>query len=419
MFEPEAPTTYPGRTRERGRPVRPGKTPAAPNVSATAWAADVITTRMEMCALLDEWRALFDDCGSRNPFADPTWVLTWVEHFVADGNLFVVVLRDGGRLCCVAPFYRRRIGYGSVRLARSLQLIGAIEHVVLTDRPQILVRPEHSRRAIRRVLEVIQRDTGWDWAEVSLAADQGWFEPAWIDGDSAAKCYAVHKTSRPSVGFELPADVDALRSGLKRNLCESMRRARNRLKRADPEWKIEIVDDPAQFADALDGLMKLHGARASMADKIEHADVFAAEIDRTFVCDALMQMARQGKAEALFVEAGGRRVAGLMTLLTPSAVYFSFSGVDPEWWSFSAVTLLQWEAVCRAVASGRTYADLSVGVDVAKMRWTEAIEIHPEFVVVAGRARSEIAFGAYFVVAAAARLLRERARFRRSSRSSQ
>ncbi len=369
--------------------------------------AEVLTTRRELYALLDDWRALFDDCGCRNPFADPSWVLTWVEHFVADGNLFVVVLRDRGRLCCVAPFYRRRIGYGFVRLARSLHLIGAVEHVVLTDRPQILVHPGHARRAIRRVIEVIQSDAGWDWAEVMLAADQGWFEPAWIDVDSpskaVAKAYMVHKTSRPSVSFEVPAEVDALRSGLKRNLRESLRRARNRLKRADPEWKIEIVNDPAQFADAIDSLMKLHGARASMTGKIEHADMFAETIDRTFVCDALMQMARDGRAEALFVEAGGRRVAGLMTLLTPDSVYFSFSGVDPEWWSFSAVTLLQWEAVCRAVASGRTHADLSVGVDVAKMRWTETIEIHPEFVVVAGRARSEIVFGAYFVAAAAAR----------------
>ena len=102
-----------------------------------------------------------------------------------------------------------------------------------------------------------------------------------------------------------------------------------------------------------------------------------------------------------------------MTLLAPDAVYLCFSGVDPEWWSFSAVTLLQWEAVRRAVTSGRSYADLSVGVDVAKLRWSGSVAVHPEFVVVAGRPRSELAFGVYFLAATAARFARERGRFSR------
>ena len=78
---------------------------------------------------------------------------------------------------------------------------------------QILARGSHDRRAVRRVLEVIQADTGWDWVELSLAADQGWFEPNWIDASSAAKPFVVHKTSRPSVGMELPGDLDALQAG--------------------------------------------------------------------------------------------------------------------------------------------------------------------------------------------------------------
>ncbi len=235
----------------------------------------------------------------------------------------------------------------------------------------------------------------------------------------ASKPFVIHKTSRPSVGFELPADAEALRAGLKRNLRESLRRARNRLNRTDTDWKVEVVSKPEGFAAAIHSLMDLHEARASMAGKIAHADMFANGIDRAFVSDVLMRMVREGNAEALFVEADGRRVAGLMTLLTPDAVYFCFSGVDPKWWSFSAVTLLQWESVSRAVAAGRTYADLSVGIDVAKMRWSESVSTHPEFIVVAGRPRSELAFGAYFLAAAGARAVRERGRFRRPRRGAE
>lgn len=415
MFEPDVPTSV---AERRAGPDTSAVGPAPLAVEALgvdALGVEVLTTFSEARGLFDEWKTLFRESGSRNPFTDPTWLLAWAEHFVGGNDLFVVAVRDRGRLCCVAPFYRRRLGRGPVTLARSLQLLGAVEHVVLTERPQILTGGERDRRVVRRVLEVIQADDGWDWTELSLAGEQGWFDPSWIDASSAAKPFVVHKTSRPSVGMRLPADLDALQSGLKRNLRESLRRARNRLNRTGAPWRIEVVTEAAQFGEAIESLMELHGARAAMSDTVAHDDMFVDGGDRDFARDVLSRLAREGSAEALFLEVDGHRVAGLMTLLAPDAVYMCFSGVEPEWWSFSAVTLLQWEAVGRAVSAGRTYADLSVGVDVAKLRWSAAVVIHPEFFVVAGRRRSRLAFAAYFLAAAAARARRERGHFRRNT----
>ena len=304
----------------------------------------------------------------------------------------------------MAPFHRRRIGKGPLRFARSLQLLGAVEHVVLTDRPQILTGGASDRRALRRVVQMIQTDTDWDWFELPLAADQGWFEPNWIDASSPASrssCRTVAPIGRDGIPDNLVRSVGA------RRICESLRHARNRLNRG-AAWRIEVVSDPADFDAAVERMMALHGRRAAIRDTVAHADVFAHAVDRDFPRDALVRMAGERRAEALFVNVDGRHVAGLMTLLTPTCVSMCFSGVEPDWWSYSAVTLLQWEAVRRAVAAGRTYADFSVGVDVAKLRWSEKVSIHPEFVVVSGRRRSEIAFGAYFVAAAAARAMRAR-----------
>jgi hypothetical protein len=163
MFEPEVSAAV---ADPRGA-VRGG------DVVPASLTVEVFESVADAQQLADDWEALFFECKSRNPFVHPTWCLTWAEHFVKDGDLFVVAVRDRGELCCVAPLYRRRVGKGRARLARSLQLIGAVEHVVLTERSQILARGGHDRRAVRRVLEVIQADTAWDWVELALAADQG------------------------------------------------------------------------------------------------------------------------------------------------------------------------------------------------------------------------------------------------------
>jgi CelD/BcsL family acetyltransferase involved in cellulose biosynthesis len=129
-----------------------------------------------------------------------------------------------------------------------------------------------------------------------------------------------------------------------------------------------------------------------------------------FIRDVACAMARQGAAEVLFLTVEGVRVAGVLTLLTPRTTYFSFSGLDPEYWAYSAVTLLQWEAARRAVEAGRDRINLSVGPDVAKLRWSEEVHAHPEFVVVRRRRRSQSLFGVYWLASAAARVVRDRSR---------
>ena len=101
-----------------------------------------------------------------------------------------------------------------------------------------------------------------------------------------------------------------------------------------------------------------------------------------------------------------------LVLRAPTATYLGMSGVDSEWWNFSPVTLLQLRAAESAVERGDGEFNLSTGPAVAKLRWSEHVEQHPEFIVCGPRRSSRAAFSAYRVTAAAAAVRREAARHR-------
>jgi CelD/BcsL family acetyltransferase involved in cellulose biosynthesis len=375
---------------------------------------DVITTHAGLHAIENEWRTLATRSAPREPFADPAWSLAWADNFARPGSLFVVtVFGDDGHLSGIAPFHRTVAGPRLLPLGHRLELLGQSRSAGLLERPLMLAPPEQQRAVLRRVVETIATQASWDLAEVPLQSGQGWFEPHWLEVASPP-VFVAPKTTRASVGVELPDSASALRSSFKRNLRESLRRARNRLTKAAPGWDVEVVAQEDALGPALDELFALHGSRARMARKIRHGDLFDVPAHRTFAHDVVGRLAAEHAVEALFVRVDGRRIGGLLTFLAPDAVAWSFSGIDPEWWAHNVVTLLQLVSLERAIEAGRSYADLSVGIDVSKLRWSENVSVHPEFVLVRRRVRSELVAFPFFAAAAAARLARERGRHART-----
>jgi myo-inositol catabolism protein IolC len=319
---------------------------------------------------------------------------------VADTDVAVLAVRRTGRLIGVAPWYLRRIPAG----VRSVQLAGTVRHPALTELPQVVAAPGEHRSVLRAVVGYwCDRPTEWDWLELPVEHGKGWLEPEWIGADFVVR----HKTVRAAVVLPLPADVDTLRSTLKRNVNESIRRAGNRLDKSGQEWTISAYADEQGVADALPILRRLHRARAEVAGRRRHPDLLAQPEPFAFYADAVRRMAARGRAELLTVEVAGTAVAALLVLRAPGASYLAASGVDPAWWHVSPVTLLQWTAMCRAVARGDAEVNLSMGPDVAKLRWSEKVVPHMEFVVCGPRRRSRLLLTAYSALGVVAGMRRE------------
>jgi CelD/BcsL family acetyltransferase involved in cellulose biosynthesis len=201
--------------------------------------------------------------------------------------------------------------------------------------------------------------------------------------------------------------VPALHVGLKRNLLESTRRARNRLDRAGQPWVIVAHEHVDDIAATLPVLAQLHAARAQLTGRRSHPDQLGLGARRAFLGEALHAMAARRQAQILTLDVAGTPVAAQLVLTAPGGSYLGLSGVDPEWWHVSAVTLLQLHAAQLAVERGQAAFNLSVGPSVSKLRWSEQIRQHPEFIVCGPRWSSRLAFTGYRMLAAAAAVHRE------------
>jgi CelD/BcsL family acetyltransferase involved in cellulose biosynthesis len=366
----------------------------------------LISTFAEAKAIQAEWRQLYVASGSRNPFASPDWLMPWACHFVRERELAVHAVFRAGALVGVAPWYVRR----TPSLCR-VQLLGSGRHDALTELPQVLSAPSETRSVLRAVLGHWAQAPGkWDWLELPMLEDQGWFEPEWLTGALGTGGLVQHKVTRPSVVLPLPPDVPALHRLLKRNLVESIRRARNRLDRTGQPWTITTHAQAADVRQAMPVLAGLHAARAGLTDRQRHGDQLAEPARLAFLTEALAGMAQRGQAEILTLDVDGTAVAAQSVLRAPDATYLGVSGVDPAWWRFSPVTLLQLRVAESAIAHGHAEFNLSTGPGVAKLRWSEHVRQHPEFIVCSPRRSSRLAFMAYRVAATAAGVRREYAR---------
>src|SRR5579863_4061018 len=152
--------------------------------------------------------------------------------------------------------------------------------------------------------------------------------------------------------------------------------------------------------------------RAQLTGRKYHPDQLGLAARRAFLNEALSAMAARRQAQILTLDVAGTPVAAQLVLTAPDGSYLSLSGVDPQWWHVSPVTLLQLHAAQLAVEQGHATFNLSVGPSVSKLRWSEQVRQHPEFLVCGPRWSSRFAYTGYRMIAAAAAVHRESQRHR-------
>jgi CelD/BcsL family acetyltransferase involved in cellulose biosynthesis len=364
-----------------------------------------VTSLPEARAFAAEWAEFAETAGARSPFTHPDWLMPWAERFLSPSEqIWLLAARRHGQLVGVAPFYRRSWGPG---LAHSMELWGTGRHSDLIEVPEILLGQESPRTVARAlVTRLCTEVSGWDWATVPLA-NPLWLEPEWLP--RGGEVMVLAKTVRPCV--VLP--IDQSRPPVKRNLRESLRRARNRLDRSYPgAWSVSCATARPDLISALPDLARLHQDRSHLPGRKRHPNFVAQQADWSFLSAAVTASAERGGASIYRLLAHGDALAALLVLHTRDGTYFSLSGMSPEAWEFSPTTLLQGRAIDDAVALGHRWVNLSTGPDTAKLRWSETLELSAEFVLVPDRLYSRVAFAAFWQASAAAEIVRERNRHR-------
>jgi CelD/BcsL family acetyltransferase involved in cellulose biosynthesis len=352
------------------------------------------------------WAELFgQQPGVANPFCSPVWVTHWLRHYVPRQDQRILWVGDGAELVGVAPLYVQRIRVAGMPVAVRLTMAGSGRTTPL-ELPELLSAPGHERAVVRAVIQhSLTEDVAW--CEISLGRRHGWFPPAtsgtpgWVP-----VTFQRHQRARACVVLELADSWAMTRAGLKRNVKESLRRARNRLARDGRPWAVRHRHGADLDVAAVDRLMRLHAVRSAFGGSwARHTDAYADPAHRQLMRAVLPLLGAARQASIAELELGGRVVAAQLVLHAPGTLYFHSSGFEPDVWQLSPVTALQEAAIQAGIDDGARWVNFSPGPNEAKSRWSDGLHVVDDFAYGAG-GRPDLARYTAFTLAQEVRMLR-------------
>ena len=352
---------------------------------------------------VDDWDALYQlQSAPSNPFLSPTWVLCWYEHYSEPEDQHVILVRDDGSndLIGVAPMHRQLLRFGPVKFAHRLVSVGIGIGPNPYEVPGFLAHPERSRDVARAIVKETLGATS-DWCELAINPTQGWFEPEWTYGIDRPATFSCHQRPRACVILPLPDTWAELRSSLKRNIKESLRRSNNRLIKSGRQFSLHRRIGLEVTTEIVGRLLDLHRLRSENDQaSVHHPDAFADARSRSLLMSVIPQLAREGRASIIELKIDGKVLASQLVLLSPGSTYIHSSGFHADIWSLGPVTYLHAEAVKGAIERGDSVVNFSPGPNVSKLRWSEQLWVSNEFAYGSGPRAVGIKFGTHQAMSA-------------------
>jgi CelD/BcsL family acetyltransferase involved in cellulose biosynthesis len=327
-----------------------------------------LTETNELRGLSGEWNRLLESSRNTLPFLCPEWALTWWEAYqqrhplIGDSLRVKVLRRASGELVAVVPFMlTERPGVGPIR-ARALNFLGADRFI--TEQRAPIFDPAFGGEVAQALCSDLLKDDEWDWI-------------AWKGLDRQSEFAAVVEremglqwgSEETSNLLQLAPTWEEFRSGLKRNIKESLRRCYNSLKRDGLSMRLAVAETPEEIDTALETFFKLHAARAAQADGVEHPDRFQGPRDKRFLGNVCARLGERRIARVFTLLVGGEPVAVRVGFVLPECLYLYYSGYDPAFAKYSVMTTAVAEAIKYAIDLKLPRVHLSMGVDVSKSRW--------------------------------------------------
>lgn len=337
-------------------------------MSAAPLQVETITTLPALRRLEADWNRLFETTSTRLPFATYDWAFTWWLHYsrrlglaMRDELAVRVVRASDGRVVGIAPMMRTfRPGVGPIA-TRELHFFGADHN--LTELRAVICADADAPAVYEALTADLWKARGdFDWVYWSHVPEAQAAVVGALPG-------AEWEAEIPNYILPLSADWETFKAGLKRNVRESLRKCYNSPKRDGLEFTFHALSTVEELPEAVEHLVRLHGARAELEDTVKHNNVFRTETARRFFDDVVRRMAAKGQVRAFQLRLGERVIATRFAFLFGDVMYLYYSGYEPELGKYSVMTTTVAEALKWAMANGIRSANLSTGNDVSKTRW--------------------------------------------------
>ena len=293
-----------------------------------------------LCALEEEWDALWRRCPRATPFQSPAWLLTWAHHY-APNRCGALTLRASGRLVGLVPVF---CWEGALLLAGTGP----------SDRADALLAPGHEAQAPRLLAALPEAaPEPFDRLDLQQLAEgspllakalEGWTEEH-LDGDA---CLVA-----PLAG------EDGLGAASGRQLSHW----RHALRQLEKLGGTAGLAAPDEIPAAIEDLLRLNALRWG------EAGILADPLMQAHLRDAGPALARAGLLRLHQVLLNGERIAALMVLAGPWAHHGYNGGFDPAQAKLSPAAILVGLAMRQAAREGVREFDFLRGHEGYKRVW--------------------------------------------------
>ena len=356
-------------------------------------ATEIVTTVEAIRALKPDYEHLYRVTANTLPFALHEWHLAWCEHFLNRSPLipeqphFCVLRTHAGECIAIVPLILTRRRLGPLKVA-TVALIGS--DPALTEIRDPLVTPGYERLTVRAVHESLAAIPDWDWIQWS-GISEAMAEA--LTRETTPKWYG---TSEDYV-LDLPPSWEEFRSGLKRNIRESLRHCYNSLKRDGHAFEFVVAREPEAVHASLPRFLELHAMRADMARGAKHPNFFTGRPLQEFLYDVCGRLAARDAVRVFQLRVGTEIVASRIGFVSAGGIYLYYSGFDPAWARYSVMTTTMAEAIKYAIVQGFKTVNLSLTREQSKIRWDPRLVRFRSALVQRESLRSRIVCRAYRV----------------------
>ena len=363
---------------------------ASPGLTQTV-TIETVTTTQGVEALRSSYEQLQRACHNILPFAMYDWHVAWC-HSVLNSNSrildqpnFYVVRNAAGECVSILPFIVSRRRVGSIKIA-AVNLLGADPNITEIRAPMMVSGYEHLiAHAVQSHLAKID---DWDWVH--------WTGISEAFGEAlSAYCTLVWQPVQPDFVLDLAPTWEQFRSGLKRNIRESLRHCYNSLKRDNHTFEFRVIETGPEVAAGVERFFELHTMRANIPTGVQHPDRFTSPIFRNFLHEVCQRFADQGGLRLFQLKIGSQVIAAWVGFVSGDSIYFYNSGFDPAWARYSVMTTALAEAIKYAIGQGFKTINLSANKEVSKTRWGPRQVDYRSAYQQGSRMRSRIALQTY------------------------
>lgn len=310
-----------------------------------------ITTVAGLEVLYPEWLYLFEQCPDATPFQSPEWLLPWWQH-LGGGELFVLALREQGRLVGVAPlFFHEWQGH------RQVSPLG----VSISDYFDFLLLSDLASEGTALIIQTLAAErSGWDICILPGLRDGSLLLNPVLHGGLTA---AVEPTDICPV-LSLPSSSEEFTNGLSAHHRRNLRRAQRVLDQAGG-GQIEIAEANT-VSEFIEALFRLHQARWRAHDDLgvlEGANVQA------FHCDVAARFAKRGMLRLYGLRRNGVIASVMYDFASHNRVYAYLGGFDPALDRASPGVLLTLNAIQQSINDGYREYDFLRGAEDHKYVW--------------------------------------------------